>query len=464
MPLIHIHRSGYETARKCLREYYLSYHAYGTGISPKPVPIYFIIGNAVHEGLACSMRKLTQEQAVQATLDYLASKATEGHQLEVFAEACRLCEALIRSWYLNGHEQFHAMYDVLAIEEDVVKHEIVWLSPTQFVEVVWSSRPDAIVKSKYTPEVVGISWKTIDDASEYRRSKFATDLQGLTEQYFGTLALANMLEWQEYKVTAIQTIFLQKGKRLKPRGGLWAMEEGFGEFNEGPFAGIGTSQMQNEASASTFQLHGTDTFLTKRYVHDPYSSNYLPPWDGKEELAHLHPSYAWQYRYFRPGLKSYNELSGFIRQPIPQAEIAPWIHALSQNQIFPTPEYNNGETALDKAIIWQDPIMRNDELAESVIREMRWEMARIGIALDQFQFAPKTQQAYMALLEKHFPRSIGEACLSKTRCPYIDACYNPDRMYDLFTVPDKFQRRNPHHEAERKYLTDVLGRDSKTNS
>jgi hypothetical protein len=447
----YIHRSGVDEANRCLRAWWYAYRHLGTGISRSPSPDYFDIGSAVHEGLACSMRQHTVEQAADSALTYYRRSPNFMKRLPAQSdESQRLIEALIRTWYANGHERFHQMYKVLHVEEEVhvIEHHYPEGNTGRFVQLNWLSRPDAICRERYGPTVAGISWKTIDDANDYRRNYFSYDLQGLMEQFFGSLYVQHpqpswspevLQHFQQpdwtHRVDFIQTIFLQKGKRLKAQ-----------EFG-------GTGVATDDGEFADGQYRKLDNYLINRWVIDPNGDK--SPFFNELSASGIMPNTSWMTRYWKPGNKSYNQLSGMLRIPIAQADIAGWIDQLANNQIFPTPEYYNGETALDKVIVWDEPIMRSDMQSEAAVREIRFAEIRRALAVDtMLQVATTQPQNFESKLEEYFPRSWGKACKTPVTCAFTNECYNaPPGAWEL---PAGYEQRVPHHEPERLYMIQRL--------
>lgn len=382
------------------------------------------------------MRKQPVEKAVAATLDCLSKQIRGSHNPSRLLDAQLLSEALIRVWYANGYEQFHRTYRVLHIEEEVhfVQQLKAW--PADFpIELHWTSRPDAIVRERYGPVVVGMSWKTIDDANEYRRSFFSYDLQGLFEQFFGSLYVQQpfsawspeaLEHWHQndwsHRVDAIQTVFLQKGKRLKA---------------------------EDVGGEPRFEDLGTDSFLIRPWLLDPHSQS-IPFFN---DLPNVAKNCAWLTQFTKPGNKSNNRLSGFNRSLIQQRDLASWIAALAADQVFPTAQWNNGQHCLDRVVIWDDPILRSDMQAEASIRETRWKMYRVAQAAAslkaRLQKGPMSLEEYQDFLEANFPRSWGKACKTPVTCSHVNTCYQQPIAAD--EIPQNFEMRVPHHEAERLF-------------
>lgn len=437
---IYIHRSGVEEYNRCPRAFWYTYLHAGIGITISPPPIYFAIGTAVHEGLAASLRRLPVAKWIEAALISLQLDTVRLNNPTKLLDAQLLVEALLLAWQANGYEQFHRTYRVLHIEEEVEFVQDLKVLGRPEVEMHWMSRPDAIVREKYGPVTVGISWKTIDDANEFRRSFFSYDLQGLFEMWFGSLFVSSgpnaswgaeaLSHWQDQnwsrRVDAIQTIFLQKGKRLKE-----------GDLVEGDLDGNVVTGKYNDI--------GTDNFLIRPWVVDSHASS-TPFFNEFPELV---KNMAWKGQYTKPGNKSYNRLTGMTRSLLRSEDLPRWIQALQNNQAFPHPEYNNGEAALDKVVIWDEPVLRNDMQADAAIRETRYKFFQIAVNRDLvLAQADQSTERFNEELEKYFPRSWGKACKTPIACPHTHFCYHcPIGGQE---IPAGFEMRTPHHEPEKR--------------
>ena len=455
MPEHYIHRSGVEEANRCLRSWWYTYRHAGTGLSRIPNPNYFDLGSALHKSCESSLMGRKVEVAIEAGINYYRSCPSYNIRMpEERDESERLIEALTRAWYAIGLPRLLSIYKVLHVEEEVHMQEYVQPDPRgPVIQMNWMSKPDALLKERYGPTVAGFSLKSIDDANEFRRSYFRYDLQGLTEMFFGSLYMQNpstawrqeILElWNDqgwsHKVDYIQTIFWVKGKRLKARGAD-DVEVGVDDATT-----IGDYDAQG-------RYRKLDSFLINRWQVDPHGT-YIP---YHNELQGVLPNVSWMTAYTKPGNRTSNRMSGMIRVPVPQAEIASWVESLAADRVFPNAEYNNGEMALDRTIVWDETVMRSDMQAEEIIEEIRHAEARRALGVEEVNAALKYggEEAFQAALRKHFPRTgLGRGCRYPTMCPYTFACYHSAPEGAM--IPEGFQPRVPHHEPERLYLIEKM--------
>lgn len=400
--------------------YYGYLHAL-TGVSKSPSPNYFDIGSAVHVGLAESLKKRSEDAAAEAAVSYYVNcKSTPKRHPSEVLQSCLLIEALIRAWYVNGYEAFHGMYDVLYIEEEVYMLSRSALTPE--IMLHWESRPDAIVREKRSPIVAGISWKTIDSATEYRRQFFRHDLQGLFEMWFGSMFLQRLGGFAAPRIDYIRTILLEKG-RINAHFDFPTDNQGdhMEQVNDKP----------------------TDSILIQVYQTDPHGET--SPFFN--EIPGVVKDLAWKTRYWKPRNKSYNRLT-MNRRLLTQVEIAPYIHGLGQGSIFPTPEYNNGESALDRTVIWEQEIMRSESDADSAVRETWHLHSRYAKAAAEAAAAVRANDssAFVQILEREFPKNRAN-CKKPVLCPFRSFCY--DTMPGPQEIPNGFEARVPHHDRER---------------
>lgn len=451
-----IHRSGIEQYQRCPRSAWFTYHHLGTGIVPLPTPNYFDIGSAVHEGLACSMMLLSEEEAVKRSISYYSSKPDFNlrHVYEQ-KESLLLIEALIRAWYANGHENFHAMYTVLHVEHEVHIPLSHITASGSLLTMHWMSRPDAIVKEKGSPLIAGISWKTIDDASNYRREYFSHDLQGLMEMVFGSLAIAQqpvkasyqtvamhehiVNDWQasSKRVDYIQTIFLQKGARAKAQ-------------NSSPSA---NDEEHNAATRFEGTVDSGQVFLDSyrkvdcpliyAHVHDPHAE--FSPFYNLEGLI---PNHCWKTQYWKPNNKTYNRITDTRRILLDQHQIKDWIAALASNRVFPTAEYNQGELALDKFVLWDQPIMREQIQAQEHLKQLFYQESRRHSAAALINDPSTSAESAERLWREVFPQYL-RGCRYPTTCEHSRLCFSEHRSYDpAGDIPQGYQLRVSHHEPE----------------
>lgn len=456
-----IHRSGIEQYQRCPRSAWFTYHHLGTGIVPLPTPNYFDIGSAVHEGLACSMMQLSESQAVKRSLDYYSLKP-DFHLRHVYEqkESLLLIEALIRAWYANGHENFHKMYTVLHVEHEV-HIPLSHVTPGGLLLTMhWMSRPDAIVKEKGSPLIAGISWKTIDDASNYRREYFSHDLQGLMEMTFGSLAIAQppvrasyqtvemhehiTNEWQQSskRIDYIQTIFLQKGTRVKPSN---ASSSANGEEHSTASTFEGTVD-SGQVFLDTYRK--VDCPLIYAHVHDPHAE--FSPFYNLEGLI---PNHCWKTQYWKPGNKTYNRITDTRRILLEQYQLKDWIAALASDRVFPTAEYNQGELPLDKFILWDQPIMREQIQASEHLKQLFYQESRRHTAAAIILDPSTPKETAERLWREVFPQYL-RGCRYPTTCEHSRLCFSERPEGQSSYLPQGYQLRISHHEPE------VRGMDS----
>src|SRR6202040_136765 len=83
---------------------------------------------------------------------------------------------------------FKDQFEILFVERGVeVVHAHSFYLPDDSVgsfDIHRLSRPDAVIRDRSTKEVVGVSLKTINDLTDFRRKQFHNDLQGLMEMEF----------------------------------------------------------------------------------------------------------------------------------------------------------------------------------------------------------------------------------------------------------------------------------------
>jgi hypothetical protein len=427
----YLNRSKAEEAERCLRAMWYTYHHAFSGIVKSPSPNYFDVGSAVHAGLAKSLECAPEDYSVEASINCyrLCPSYRFRMPIEQVASEC-LIEAIIRSWYCNGLEHFLQMYEVLYIEE-----EVYMVSPSSCGHHLlhWESRPDAIVRERHSPTTAAISWKTIDSATEWRKSFFRHDLQGLFEAWFGSQFLAAKAAgaFGAPRIDYIQTILFQKGKLRYSNYAAAAAPEG-------------AESLEGQESETQPGLEA-DCFLVQAWEPDPHSGQ--TPFFN--ELG-LRPNQAWQLRYWKPGNKSYSRLPLKNRRLLTPPEIGPWVHDLAQNKVFPTPKYTLGESVLDKVVIWEQAIMRSELDADSAIREKWYQHSRLAAKAAELLSLPIGDRTnHFRILEEAFPKSR-RFCRYPVVCPHTTLCY--DQEPGPGEVPHGFERRIPHHEREAQRL------------
>lgn len=455
--MIHFaHRSGAQTYQHCPRQYWLEYQLAGTGMRKHPQALHLDVGSAVHAGLAELLDSDNIEKAVVAALEYFANTEQRIFRELEMPEQNWLIECLLRAWNIAYWPAFKNQYQVLDVELPVVVDY-----DQDDITVRFQSRPDAIVKDRENGEHAGISWKTIDDLTDYRRIQFSHDLQGFTELYFGNIGLEQAAQdsfnevanvkalkvpehlkrrWVEElierttapKLDYIQTIFFEKGKRKY----LLAPEDGNRE----------ASDHDQELAAKQGYPYLQDTFLCR-------------PWFNQAEGKFSH-----SYSYKKPENKTFSRLGkGWERVPIyligrigPRvSNAAKWVEELHAREVFPSSDYRDTPSPLTQIITYDAPMYRSYAMMERVINQVVAQEFRITQNLVQIRsvlpLTDSERDQNAELINSHFPQTLA-ACTVPYHCEFKSICHGPNFESITFNeeIPDGFTVRQPHHEAERE--------------
>lgn len=511
-----IHRSGTETLWTCPRKYFLEYLYLGTGVRKTPTKLQLVVGSAVHVGLAylCNTGRLTIEDALQPdtcaaaveeAIIYFTQSDTFQHLKEhERREQDTLIAGLLWAFFVHSWPAFVATYDVLCVERAYVDR---WTYGPDLPEFVLSSRPDVIVRHRGTNEFIGISWKTIDALSDYKRWNFRENLQNLMETYYGEKLLGMILEDEWVMPAAF--------KRLRGRALVEAIERALDEFRNMPreiayvqtiFLVKGPRQAELldgtvvtwEDGAAYDEQEKTwrqQSLLCYRYVNgagavvtepEPTLEETLveslkPSARGrKAKLAAPRPKKtltadsSWSYRYWKPGNKSYNNLSGdWLRQPLWESGISvpEWIQSLNSGLVFPSTgtdvcssagvlDSRNEVNPLNRVVIWDEPVERNESLMLKTVDEVQtqhYQQVRASfIQMVHSEPIPVNGTTAMDGYDiDSFPRQLS-ACNNSApaagvpvKCEYRDVCYTPVPLIQIEQGSDWVQRQ-PHHEIERE--------------
>lgn len=493
------YRSGCETAWRCPRAGYLEQHYMGTGIQKYPQAYWLSVGSATHIGLAelltcaavrggasdCVEEPGSAQACIQQALDYWDTCG----QREVlsdwqFHEQRVLIEALLWAFYYHTLPVFLETYEVLWVEKEIT--EIVLGRPRYMM----MSRPDAIVRERATGELVVISWKTIDDPTDYRRLFFKQDLQGMMEQYYSerwlreTYVLSPSLNCSTgeviqrrdvasdvygEKIAYVQTIYLVKGKRTRQgsegeEGETFADEQQGAEWRQDSFLVypyVKPSEELNDADAVC-------TSCRWRAAHAPNCPLVNTPWP----TMHTDEQLAWSYRYRKPGNTSFSTLGKAFKKTLvtdTSLTVQEWVKALHEGSVFPT-----GDSPLSKVIVWEKPSVRDQGMMESVVAQVKeterrrhrdkktiersilsGRKLRSGVRLQPEDYANLAQEEpeYMPLLDKLFPQYL-TSCNHPWRCSMTDICHTEKGRHALYNIelPEGFQKRRPHHAPEAEYV------------
>jgi hypothetical protein len=503
-----IHRSGTETLWTCPRKYFLEYLYLQTGVRKTPTKLQLVVGSAVHVGLAvmCTEAKRslanvlhpkTCAEAIIQAVEYFRRSDTFQHlkEHERF-EQQTLIAGLLWAFFYHSWAAFIATYEIVCVERAFVD---TWSYGDDLPTFVISSRPDVIVRHRGTNEFIGISWKTIDSLSDYKRWNFRENLQNLMETYYGEKLLSVVLE-EEYEfpdfvrrlrgralveatekalddfrklpreIAYVQTIFLVKGPRQCELldGSVITWEDGqFYDEQEKTWRQQSLLCYRYVNGAGVVPVEETPT------LEEALVESLKPSARGrKAKIAAPKPKgvqqeTSWSYRYWKPGNKSYNNLSGdWLRQPIWESGISvhDWVQTLNAGGVFPSTgaevcdaygvlDLRNEVNPLNRVVIWDEPVERNESLMLKTVDDIQtqhYQMVRAGFVL------PHDGVDSTAIFDiEAFPRQLS-ACNNSApaagvpvRCEYRDVCYMPVPLIQI-EQGGQWVTRQPHHEVERE--------------
>lgn len=508
------HRSGAETHQACPRRYFLNYEYLGRGITPNPGPLYFAVGTAVHHGLANMLLGKELDECIQAALDSLMQSAAFGavESEETHIEQCVLVEGLLYSFWVYALPGLLADFEVLCVETGAVEYipfatqsgdtstpymvgdENIYGVNVQYVAI--QSRPDAILRNRKTHEVCGISWKTIDDPSDMRRSQLVNDLQGFMELYYGERILEKLSEGAEISekfqaiiderlsqlrgappniyaeklkeiaeyaasvkiqnipttIDYIQTIFLVKGPRklIDPDEGVSTPAEWRGDSPD-EYGGYQPGRVYRQMS-----------HLCYRYRN----GNFIDPSNQIVEYYKSDPNYqeeSWQYRFYKPGNETGSALSPkWLTSQIYPDQIREWVDKLNRGEVYPsTMNDPRNPHPLAKIIRFEEPLYKDPARVLSHVKQQHNRFVQIARAKQQlykqvndvmYAACWGDREHQMQILDELYPQHL-ISCRTPYKCAYHNFCHGAELVQmDFNTIPEGFELRQPHHQAEREHL------------
>jgi hypothetical protein len=219
---VHIDRSRYEQAQRCLRSRWYGYHEQGMGIATVRQPLPLAVGGSVHVGLAFLLKEgqrsisrpdsVTWEQIEDyAVADALKDFSQYAKRIELpdaeaamlksgavppgenmlndvdeylYQEQSALVESLVRAYARRRLRPLLEQFEVLEVER-----EGMWMlsdpsTESQFngaPELWFMSRPDALLRERESNELYLLSYKTTG-AWDIRKARDAEhDMQGMSE-------------------------------------------------------------------------------------------------------------------------------------------------------------------------------------------------------------------------------------------------------------------------------------------
>lgn len=457
------HRSGHETWWACPRKYYLEYLHCGTGIRKTPTKLALVVGSSVHVGLGVLLQshkdngQVTVQsaiyEAVNAALLYFESSDTWTFlQPGERVEQQTLIAGLLFGFFHYRWPSFSKQFEILTVERDWVEK----LSVSDTIDLVTSSRPDAIVRDKNTNEIVVISWKTIDDIADYKRANFHQNLQTFLESYYGRKVLRRYLE-DEYMPMVPDGL---RGKALM-------------EYLAGESERYKTLPAEVDYTLTIFLVKGSRT--AKLLNGDDISLEEAGSYTNQDRVykqqsplcyrwQNLGDStlcgQAWTQRYYKEGNVSYNNIGkDFVSAPVPFEELEQWVISLNNGEVFPSTEVDsrNSGNPLMKVIVDEEPEywdgIRAEQAMRSFVAESRTNAERAAYLRELAVEGTLTEELLDTAFRKHLTSCNNSAPSAgfPIKCEYKSMCVGSDELVQILPGSDKegiWSRRQPHHNAE----------------
>jgi hypothetical protein len=226
--IIYTDRSRTETFQHCPRERWLRYHEGNVGLEPARKPLPLGVGGAIHKGLERLLLGDSEDMAVAAALTNFAdfrgalavdtaeaadrgvisaSAATEADEW-LWQEQSALVEGEVRAYaripalFGKGLKHLLEQFDVLEVER-----EGEWELDAN---LVFMSRPDALLRSRADNSLYLLSYKTASQWDVRKARDAEHDMQGLSE---GVEVERRLGE----RIMGIRYEYLLKGSRYQDR-------------------------------------------------------------------------------------------------------------------------------------------------------------------------------------------------------------------------------------------------------
>jgi len=423
--------------QRCPRARFWHFEYAGRGIVPVKISLPLTVGICTHSGLACLLNGLTVETAVGTTLA-LFEELTLGQGLEVegntvleyaYAEQKALLEALIRGYHARHLPRLLKQYRVVDVEREET-HPLVG-------DLFWMSRADALLQDRNTEDLEVLSWKTRARWDERELSAALHDMQGLSEawgveQRLGQLwrlsratsgdpiadpnsGSPDFNEWlvsqpSPPKIYAIHMEFLLKGdRRENEESGNWVQHSPLIRGYRRTNAGLADPD------------YAWSQYWTCREPHPMRKSRWYPT--GRCEGGRKHR--------LGEDWEPFN-----VWEDSAVGRVAGWIDLLKDGKVQP-----EAGDCLEAQVIVPPSFYRHQVDMDEWQHQTAWQEQ--GIA--RFRNDPQEQ---LSRLSQNFPRYT-HSCDYPSKCPYQALCFgsNPPERGEL---PDLYDWRKPHHEAEQQ--------------
>jgi hypothetical protein len=511
-------RSRIETYQHCRRQRWYEYHQDGVGIVPVKKALALAVGGAVHKGLETLLRgsaavnwAALEENAVAAALADFAS--FKGGNLDIggeviarppsdgsgdvdeaqvaaasvvpapyddylYREQSALVEALVRAYARRRLRPLLEEFEVLEVEREgewkladlVTTHRLSGrdVEIDAWGEVVFLSRPDALLRSRADNSLVLLSFKTTGQWDDRKRRDAEHDMQGLSE---GIEIERRLGEWYEYvtqnpqhwqrkwdqiippatfsylngctappRILAIRYEYLLKGERWKDKdlAARYSIDWARSQRSHLIRPHVCVSTPSRGANAGAFQI-GDLCWSSEFHMEDGRASKLAwQNWDGR-----LVTDLDMTVREWIDKLDTAVETLSPADSTL-GTEPSPLGWSSDAQAVGYTPKH-----PLDAVFLPPMTVYRNDDDLRDLIEQMEAQETTVAEHVAAVETSTSEDER-RSLLNRHFPQTR-RACEYPSTCAYVRVCYGGEDIRREPLGSGLFRLREANHPREKEF-------------
>lgn len=452
------HRTGQSMYQRCPRSWWWGQSWEGIGLTRVRLDIPLARGIYVHRGLDYILQGRSIDESINHALTTfdteIGARGLDVTSLEdsnyVYNEQKALIEAMLYGWWKKRYPELLERYDILEVEREEVWEvgqfdvmlstgtSVIFPQPAK-VRLIWLGRVDALLREKDSNDLHLQSFKTTAEWDTRKDSAASHDIQGLSE----LCAVEHRLEewWQliqaEMHSSRTSERWL-KAEQSSPVLFRWL-------FDQSAPPKIQGIRMEHLLAGQRMDPGKGPKKTGRKVQYSPLIRGYKK--DGiTPDLDEYAYKFQWddEYGMHRLG-KGWAPFNAW-EQP---GGVRAWIDKLAAGGA----QADLGD-ALDAQFVYPQPYYRQAEDVEDWQQQMIAEELRKFEAVEKLRTAvDKNQRRF--LLNVLFPQ-FRHSCDYPRLCWAAELCFSPGYA-DYPDTTGLYQRRDPHHAAEKDHLVQIEG-------
>lgn len=436
---------------------------------------------AMREQLSASLGMSMAEAGLEG-IDLPAAGPTEGQKFDdyLYAEQSALVEGMVRAYARRRLAPLLTEFEVLEVERegewlladlgclaDFGREAVPYATDADgnhpWAQIVFLSRPDALLRSRVDNSLYLLSFKTTASWDIRKERDAQHDMQGLSEGIEVERRLGGW--WDQICTTALVPFECSKAIASYLRD-LPAPPRVLGIRYEYMLKG------QRWTDKDLSARFGVECRSQKSHLIRQYVATSVPKATRATTAAYSYGDVCWSWDYLREdGTSSRLAWQNWQSWPVWEQPggVKAWIDLLDQSMMamsaydstvgmepremgWKSPAQALGFTTthpLDEVFLPPITVFRNDDDLRDLVEQMEAQERRIAESVTTVEAATSDDER-RSLLNQHFPQTR-RACEYPSTCPYVKLCYGGEEIRREPLTGGLYRRRVVNHPREQDF-------------